>query len=247
MVTQAAIIGTNCIQFLAEVNGSYCTLKWSGGADKNGLLCFEESEQCSSVTAGYSVTATIYPQGLSDTVTRQDATDPPPAVTLSGPDSPVEGSVYSAGGGYGGPYTYSTTKGSISSSGVLTGITGECGAVTITATDICGNSISRNCKLPNGVWVLVEYYNGNCNTHNCGDARSTQGWSDGVCSGYTNYYRTISVLSYVSGATYYCADIPNNCTAERVLGYDCGAGNERIYYDNRSTYEWWCTSTVKGW
>ena len=75
----------------------------------------------------------------------------PATVTLSGPDAPTDGSQYAASGGI-EPYTWSISKGSITQAGVVT-VSGQCGAATVSITDICGNTQTKEVRMSSGVWI----------------------------------------------------------------------------------------------
>ncbi|MBI3754962.1 MAG: hypothetical protein HY265_02215 [Deltaproteobacteria bacterium] len=76
-------------------------------------------------------------------------------LTLSGPDAPQNGSKYTASGGE-APYSWTISKGSINSSTGVVTVSGQCGTATITATDSCGNTGSKDVRMANGRWVLVD-------------------------------------------------------------------------------------------
>lgn len=89
-----------------------------------------------------------------------------PLLTISGSESIIVGSAYAGSGGL-APYTYSISCGSISSVGVVTSVTGCCGAGTITVRDECGNIASMVGRFASGSWVLVSD-TGHCSYgHNC--------------------------------------------------------------------------------
>lgn len=72
------------------------------------------------------------------------------ALTVTGPDTPVDGSQYTASDGT-APYSWCISKGSITQSGVVT-VSGHCGSATITVWDKCGNSGTKSIKIGGG-WV----------------------------------------------------------------------------------------------
>lgn len=74
-------------------------------------------------------------------------------LAISGPDAPQNGSQYTATGGT-APYTWSISKGSITQAGVVT-VSGQCGSATVTATDSCSNTGSKEIRMPSGVWMFV--------------------------------------------------------------------------------------------
>lgn len=75
-------------------------------------------------------------------------------ITITGSDTPVNGSCYTAAGGH-EPYTWSISKGSINSNGCVSNITGKCGAATVTAMDSCGETAVKNVRMPGGTWIFV--------------------------------------------------------------------------------------------
>ena len=76
---------------------------------------------------------------------------------IIGPDAPVDGDCY-----YLQTYVpntiWSIDKGAIDSSGCVSGLSGECGVATITATFMClDNEIiaTKKVRMPNGVWISI--------------------------------------------------------------------------------------------
>lgn len=58
-----------------------------------------------------------------------------------------------------GPYTFSTSKGSIDpDTGIITSVTGACGVATVTATDACGKTGTMDVRMPNGSWSPTWWY-----------------------------------------------------------------------------------------
>jgi len=79
-------------------------------------------------------------------------------ITITGPDAPFDGDQYSAAGGT-APYTWSITKGSIDANGVVI-VSGQCGTATITATDDCGQTGTKDVMMASGKYVLIPYQTG---------------------------------------------------------------------------------------
>lgn len=80
--------------------------------------------------------------------------------TISGTETPVVGSGYSASGAV-GAVSWSMSPGTINSeTGVITVL--GCGTGTITAIDSCGRSASMEVRFPNGYWQQqsYEYFSG---------------------------------------------------------------------------------------
>jgi len=74
------------------------------------------------------------------------------SVHISGTDTPVEGSIYSAGGGR-SPYSFSISSGSINSeTGQITAV--GCGSATVSVVDDCGSSASLVVRFASGQWVF---------------------------------------------------------------------------------------------
>lgn len=73
---------------------------------------------------------------------------------ISGTENIIVGSTYTATGGK-EPYTFSVSCGSINSSGVITSVTGCCGAGTVGVTDKCGQTASMVVRYAAGTWSLV--------------------------------------------------------------------------------------------
>ena len=83
---------------------------------------------------------------------------------IIGSDTPVDGDCY-----YLQTYVPNTIwtidKGAINSSGCVSGLSGECGMATITATFMClDNEIiaTKQVRMPNGVWNLIEALSYSC-------------------------------------------------------------------------------------
>ncbi|KAF0145683.1 MAG: YD repeat-containing protein [Nitrospirae bacterium] len=68
------------------------------------------------------------------------------APAITGSNTADDGNCYAAGSGT-GPYQWSISKGTIDENGCIT-ITGQCGTATITVTDACGNTGTRDLQLP---------------------------------------------------------------------------------------------------
>lgn len=74
------------------------------------------------------------------------------ALTVIGPDYPVDGNNYSASGGC-APYSWSISKGTIdANSGTVGNMSNQCGKAVVTVTDACGNSATKSVNIPNGSW-----------------------------------------------------------------------------------------------
>ena len=67
-------------------------------------------------------------------------------IPISGPDAPTDGSQYTASGGI-VPYTWSITKGSINTDGIVI-VSGQCGTATITVKDKCDVTAEKVVTLP---------------------------------------------------------------------------------------------------
>lgn len=158
----------------------------------------------------------------------------PATVDLSGPDAPTDGSQYTATGGI-EPYTWSITKGSITQTGVVT-VSGQCGSATVSVTDICGNTQTKEVRMSSGVWVFIGRIPepAPCTTY-LGDfprciANPVIFGCDFI-SGKTktSYFITANNnVPCVSGPT---------CTPCPCSSAVCGAGGYLVYTD---FYEWRC-------
>lgn len=86
---------------------------------------------------------------------------------IIGPDAPVNGDCYSLQTPVPGTI-WTIDKGSIDSSGCVSGIDDECGVATITATFMCKDNeivATKQVRMPLGVWIDYTFHNyGPCNT-----------------------------------------------------------------------------------
>jgi hypothetical protein len=139
-------------------------------------------------------------------------------LSISGTDSPTNGSHYEASGGC-IPYSYSwaISKGIINASGFVT-VSGQCGTATITATDSCGTSASKTVRLPQGDWFTVHSYP----TPSCGENSS-----DTIQKGSQLIYRcqgaggtVLEVGTYGSCYGPVGTAIPMNCN-KNIWTYGC--------------------------
>lgn len=81
----------------------------------------------------------------------------PPELFLTGTIAPDIGDQYTAIGGV-QPYAFRLScDGEISETGIITDLTGCCGSGTVTVTDACGQSTSRDVRWPLGQWVVQGY------------------------------------------------------------------------------------------
>lgn len=129
------------INLAASVNGAYCSIQWSGVQCSRGA-------QATKFGCSGTVTATLSPQGVSDTYT----ITPLSSLTISGPFAPVSGSQYSSNG-Y-APFTWSITGGMNWGIDSTTGVITQkgCGIGTIEVTDSCG-SVGTKIVKGDGHWV----------------------------------------------------------------------------------------------
>lgn len=75
-------------------------------------------------------------------------------ITISGSTDAAVGTQYTASN-FVGPLTWSIGSGAINSAtGVITSV--GCGSATITVTDSCGNTATKDVKFPSGIWVLQQ-------------------------------------------------------------------------------------------
>ena len=177
--------------------GNYCSITWEGvDCIKGGSATKIVKPSCN--TGGFTVTATMQPQGISDTFTYTPPGSPAP-ITISGPvDDGAGGGIssgqYTASGGTPGigGYKWTNSQGPITSGGYAT-FTG-CGTATIGVTDgsQC-RSAGLAVRLISGVWI--------------NDPTFTQQGSLGSCPGGVQYY--IEGATRYSGCVY--TDPYNNC------------------------------------
>lgn len=170
-------------------------------------------------------------------------------ITIAGPDTAVDGSQYVAVGGM-EPYKWSINKGSISQDGIVS-ISRQCGTATITVTDDCGNTATRDVTMPNGTWVLTEDLklntcnvpsNGNCTTISS-DTKIVYSWYDLLDNwpcplGYDPCIYSGLCYANNSWSSNPCtgASWPDNC---------CPAGGGYKYLSKhvkvkKQTYQWRC-------
>lgn len=114
-------------------------------------------------------------------------------IDIEGPDAPVDGDCYEVIGGV-LPIQWSMSAGSISDEGCVT-VTGECGTATITAEDACGSSLTKEVRMPIGVWTLLA------------------GSEIAHCASYTtpNCFAIRGVLRNGYQLVECCADFPSGC------------------------------------
>lgn len=146
-VRQYGVFSNNEIWFIAEANGSYCTMDWSGVDRVENGFGIKKTQLCNS---DYSITATANPQGVSGTFTQ---TYIPTLLSVSGPYDMAVGSVYGVSNAI-GEIRWEITQGKIVS-GVITEL-GNCGEATITVRDQCKRSAHFTGKLPNGHWIMCD-------------------------------------------------------------------------------------------
>jgi hypothetical protein len=169
------------------------------------------------------------------------------ALAISGTETPTGSAQYTATGGL-LPYTWSTTNGSIDSTGLIN-VSGLCGSATITVMDRCGASSSMVVRFPTGAWVLqLDEQDDACiywtceTTHISGDTKLIE--SGGAKSmGYD-----CVVWSYpISGCE--SSTIGNMMQAKYYLGgsaLQCGragcpdAPEYSVPCGHRNTYKWLC-------
>ena len=146
------------MNFLATPGpGNYCSITWEGvDCIKGGFATKILKPSC--YTVKFTVTATMQPQGISDTFTYTPPGSPAP-ITISGPvDDGAGGGIssgwYTASGGTPGigGYKWTNSQGTITAGGYAT-FTG-CGTATIAVTDgsQC-RSAGLAVRLISGVWI----------------------------------------------------------------------------------------------
>jgi hypothetical protein len=171
------------------------------------------------------------------------------ALTITGPDTPVTGSQYTASGGT-APYNWCISKGGISQSGVVA-ISGQCGSATISVFDACGATGSKSIRLGNGSgWVQTGTENSTA--FYCGGLCPCTGgcsWVWGcIVSGL--YVEDINGNIRREGGPWNCYE-SNACpsclrwSGPPPPGNTCdGSRVQMVHYIN--TYEWRCNDGSNG-
>jgi hypothetical protein len=80
---------------------------------------------------------------------------------ITGTAEPDEGSWYTVDGGR-PPYTWEISAGAINDNGVVTSLDGACGSGTLSVTDSCGHTATKDVRFPDGQWVLTDTIPGPC-------------------------------------------------------------------------------------
>jgi hypothetical protein len=222
--------------FLATANGSYCSIKWTGIDESTGTAAVKDNP-CSG---GWTVTATMQPQGIMAQITQENPATTP--LTITGPDEWADNiEDYNVTGGAGN---------------VTMTMPSGCGSSSITVTDECGGSANKTVRMPEGVWKLIseEWATcssalDNCETYPCqyfaipAQAKCGYSWTtgapnpfqteeDGIASGSS---RTNTVWRWGAGS-----DTESSLGATKVE-------NQQWVVVQQRNYEWWCSATVKGW
>lgn len=86
------------------------------------------------------------------------------AMILTGSGAPEEGSGYSVLGGI-APFAWSISAGTIEGDGrnaAVTDLSGACGMGTVSVTDACGRTLTKEVRFPDGQWVLDSSECGPC-------------------------------------------------------------------------------------
>jgi hypothetical protein len=151
--------------FRATVNGSYCSIQWSGVTcqSDDGLTAKKLIDTCNK---SYQVTAILQPQGISATFTRVEQQS---NMVISGPTNSggngIASGQYTVSNAY-GDVTWSVSCGEITQQGFAT-FNGTCGCSSpdgnplndvvtaeVTATDECGRTESITVLVAlSGTWV----------------------------------------------------------------------------------------------
>lgn len=173
---------------------------------------------------------------------------PEDTLSIGGTETPSNGSTYTVSGGT-GPYTWSISKGSITRSGATATVTvsGECGSATISVTDKCGNTATKDVRLPTGQWVQVGSISDEGGTNGCAaDCRnviysgsyrygSSSGGAQRRCCPYEHSYGDHGCQA--SGDTG-----GHDCNSLAALFTNCDL---QTCDDPNKTY--WCLATVFRW
>lgn len=95
----------------------------------------------------------ITPCGASNIIVTVETECTATFLNIVGPDAPVDDDCYTTLEGI-APFTWTIDVGSIDVNGCVT-VAGECGIGTITVEDSCGNTGTKEVRLPVGSWVTV--------------------------------------------------------------------------------------------
>ncbi len=160
---------------------------------------------------------------------------------IAGPDAPSDGDCYTVVGGA-GLVAWSISKGSIDVAGCVT-VTGECGMATVTASDACGNSLTRSVRMPDGVWTQENTWTCSVGVE-CHDCTSQiinnikYELSYGVCNDAdcdTSECRSECTPNLPSWAKVLCSGQgPLDSCCEPACGAVC------VSYKTATTYTWEC-------
>ena len=144
---------------------------------------------------------------------------------IIGSDAPVDGDCY-----YLQTYVpntiWSIDKGAIDSGGCVSGLSGQCGVATITATFICqDNEIigTKKVRMPNGVWVLIS----TCN--NCVSPTET-------CCNETIYTDDLKI----SGSIRRAGSTSGECSFSGCIPYPTCESWYSVWCYYNATYQWRC-------
>jgi len=110
-------------------------------------------------------------------------------LSINGPDAPVNGDSYTVSGGC-APYTWTISKGSISTDGSVT-VSGNCGKARIGVTDSCGNTTFKIVKMQQGQWSSTSNYE-------LAHGQNPDGWTAGEWHDFGLY--RVKLASVTAGA-----------------------------------------------
>jgi len=166
---------------------------------------------------------------------------------ITGTAEPDEGSWYTVTGGK-PPYTWTISDGTINDNGVITDLDGVCGSGTVTVTDACGQTATKDIRFPDGQWVLVGEEAGPCGEIS-GLSCNPGGMTCSDISGDTKTVYTLANGDYdgcISGldcaSCVYINALPHNpCTGQ---AWDketkCGPSGYVWVISKIDTYHWEC-------
>ena len=164
----------------------------------------------------------------------------PTVLSISGTDTPTNGSQYSCSGAV-SPLIWTISQGTINASGVVSGINTLCGSATITVTDRCGQSASKTVRLPIGVWL--EYSNCSKGSCTCGSSCTSD-----YTTGDMRYVVVIKCcLNNQAGCVNYCgvADpsiiAPGACLEWTLAACNAvSSGTWDAYFTSKQVLKWVC-------
>lgn len=130
-------------------------------------------------------------------------------IIIAGPDTAKDGSRYTVSEGV-APYYWCISKGTINQDGVVS-LSGTCGSATITVTNACGNSNTKEIKIINGEWIPV-------NIETAKPSNCTNGpiHLPIECLTFDGKIATLGWDDF-NGKYYYCTDFNKYCAGDKRI------------------------------